>query len=125
MKTRPLAVEMLPPKLNAPVLRPWSPNDGVVPSGSRHAIFPVFTFTAISSPHGGCQHGIPLNMNDGPNLPSPLPPRPRAGVSSGDASLAVALTSAAEAPSVGCGTCSDPLFETLRNSKPSLGSNEG
>ena len=59
MKIRPLAVEMPPPMLRAPVFSmPFALSEGVKPSGTFQAMSPVLTFTATSSPKGGAWQGI-------------------------------------------------------------------
>src|SRR5262249_62156541 len=47
----------------------------VTPSGTFHAISPVLTLTATSSPHGGCWH----IMFDALSLNRPAGPLPRYG----------------------------------------------
>src|SRR3569833_3152863 len=57
-QTRPPAVAMVPPAFGVPAFfRPSASMPGNEPSGTFHAMSPVFTFTAVSSPHGGCWHG--------------------------------------------------------------------
>src|SRR5260221_347255 len=57
--TRPPAVAMDPPLVvGVPVFfTPSLSSSAKEPNGTRHAISPVFTFTASSSPHGGCWQG--------------------------------------------------------------------
>ncbi len=52
MNTRSPAVVMAPPRLGRPALMPFFSSSSKLPSGTRHAMLPVFVFTAISSPHG-------------------------------------------------------------------------
>src|SRR5262245_62310447 len=56
IKTRSPAVVMLPPRLGVPVLIPLASSSSKMPSGTCHAISPVFAFTATSFPHGGALH---------------------------------------------------------------------
>src|SRR3954468_21880021 len=57
MNTTPPAVAIDPPILGVPVLgTPLASSSANEPSGTRHAISPVLTLTAISSPHGGYAH---------------------------------------------------------------------
>src|SRR5580692_1780768 len=63
MKTRPLSVEIGPPKLGMPVLprKYWlnGARSSVVPSGTDHRILPLVMSMACSCPQGGGLHGIP------------------------------------------------------------------
>src|SRR6266436_3405011 len=60
MKISPPAVVIgPPPKFVAPVLIPAG-TPSIVPKGICQAMSPVFTLTAVSLPHGGCQQGQPF-----------------------------------------------------------------
>jgi len=59
MKITPPAVAMLPPMFSVPVLsKPLSFSDWKKPSDTFHAISPLFTSTATSSPNGPAEQGI-------------------------------------------------------------------
>src|SRR5712671_5619631 len=113
MKITPPAVAMLPPMFSVPVLsNPLSFSDWKKPIGTFHATSPLFTSTATSSPNGPAEQGILVSgFQNRPTAPPhglrrthvfSLPPR------------AVPCTIFA--------TC--PMFITLVNTKPSVGSYE-
>src|SRR5438094_10396566 len=83
MKTRPLAVAMLPPMLRMPLFSPASPSSAsssLIPSGTLQAMSPEFASTATSAPYGGAMHGtvLPLgSLYENAPVPPPAPPRPR------------------------------------------------
>ena len=55
---QPPAVAMDPPRLEVPVLGiPLASNSSTTPSGTFHAILPVFKSMAFRSPQGGCWQG--------------------------------------------------------------------
>src|SRR5580704_6779266 len=56
--TSPPAVAIGPPMPGRPVFCLSAGRLSVMPSGTFHAISPVFTLTATSSPQGGCEHGM-------------------------------------------------------------------
>src|SRR5271163_764759 len=58
MNTSPPAVTVVPPMFRAPVFAtPLAVRSSYSPRGTLQTISPVFTLTALSSPHGGCWHG--------------------------------------------------------------------
>src|SRR4030095_8719338 len=89
------AVVLLPPRLGVPVFIPLASSSSKMPNGTCHAISPVFTLTATSSPHGGALHeyfvlgsqnrppsGVTLRYvvafaSSAPPSPRPPPPSPR------------------------------------------------
>src|SRR3954471_22110967 len=79
MNTRLPAVVIAAPEFGVPVgLTPFAVSSSNSPSGTRHAMSPVFAFTATSSPHGGSVqlHRLSLfqNRENGPGVfryPSP------------------------------------------------------
>src|SRR5690242_11228287 len=73
MKTRPDAVAMDPPMFNAPVpCTPRASSSSTTPSGVRHAISPVLTFTAVNRPHGGFWQGYRFGSQNRPYSPKGL-----------------------------------------------------
>ena len=113
MKIRPLAVAMLPPMLSVPVLaNPFALSDSTNPSGTFQAISPRLTSTAISSPNGGAEHGILVSgFQKRPTAPPHGLRRTQVG---GPPPRPVPCTIFA--------TC--PMFMTLVNARPSVGSCE-
>src|SRR3954465_4781919 len=113
MKTTPPAVAMLPPMLSVPVLsKPLSFSDWKNPSGTFHATSPLFTSTATSSPNGLAEQGILVSGFQ--NRPTAPPHGLRRTQVFSPPPRAVPCTIFA----------TWPMFITLVNTRPSVGSYE-
>src|SRR6476469_3782622 len=112
-KISPDAVVMLPPRFGAPVLgKPALFSSSMNPTGTFHATSPVLTLTATSSPNGGAEHGI--RFSGFQNRPT--------GPPHGERRTHVCAPPPRELPCVIFATC--PMFITLVNARPSVGSYE-